>query len=235
MKNGHLLLGIFKTIGLALTLGASMSACSETTWKEEVLLHDGNKIIVTRSQIREGRHEIGQGAPIKEHTITFTPTGSAKAITWKSEFSMDIGHSNFTLLALDIANNTFYVVTKPTGCLAYNKWGRPNPPYVFFKYVDSHWKQILLAEFPAEITKPNVVISTYGHGDVERAIKSGFVSIANVKELNSGYTQEELKSILRTAVKPVGPEGCPEMVYYKGAWVSPGDSIGKRMMDSKSK
>lgn len=215
-----------------------MSACSTTSWKEEVLLHDGSKIIVDRSQIREGRHEIGQGPPIKEHTITFTPPESKKPISWKSEFSADIGESNFGLLALGILNAVPYIATKTTGCLAYNKWGRPNPPYIFFKYIDQQWKQISLAEFPVEIKRPNVVINTYGHGDVDRAVRSGFISADTIKELNSGFKQEELKTILREAVK-VG-EGastvnCEEMVFYKGAWVGPGDSIGKRMMDSRSK
>lgn len=212
MNYAHSLLRIFKTSGLVLTLGVSLTACSETTWKEEVLLHDGSKIVVTRSQIREGRHEIGQGAPIKEHSITFIPTESTKPITWKDDFSADVGHASLALLAVEITNGTPYIVTKPTNCAAYNKWSRPNPPYVFFKYVDSQWKQISLTEFPAEITKPNVVISTYGHGDVDRAIKSGFVSAANVEELNSGYKQAELKTILRT---PMSNEWCRQPTSFK--------------------
>lgn len=50
------LLGVFKAIGLALTLtlGVAMSACAGflggDSWQEEVLLHDGQKIIVERSQ-----------------------------------------------------------------------------------------------------------------------------------------------------------------------------------------
>jgi len=207
-------------LGLILMVGVSMSACSTTSWKEEVLLHDGSKIIVERSQIREGRHEIGQGPPIKEQSNTFTPPGSNKPITWKSEFSADIGHANFYLLALDILNGTPYIVTNPAGCLAYNKWGRPNPPYIFFKYVNQQWKQIPLAEFPVEIKQLNVVLDTYGHGDVEREVKSGFISADSVKKLNSDFKQEEFKTILREPVKRVGPEGCAKMVPYgKGGWL----------------
>ena len=207
---------------LALMMGVTMSACSSsTTWKEEVILHDGSRIIVERSQSRGGRHEIGQGAPIKEHSVTFTPVGLNKPITWKSEFTVDIGHSNFTLLALDVVNNTVYIVAYPTGCLAFNKWGRPNPPYLFFKYIDEKWKQISLAEFPAEIKQPNVVLDTYGHGDVEREIKSGFISADSVKKFNSSLTQEELKSIVRTPLKSVATD-CGVMVRIEGGWASPG-------------
>lgn len=213
-------------LGLLLMMGVSMSACGSgtETWKEEVLLHDGSKIIVKRSQTFGGRHEFGQSPPIKEHSVTFTPAGSNKPITWKSEFSKDIGHANFGLLALDIVNGVAYVVARPTGCLSYNKWGRPSPPYVFFKYVDEQWKQIALAELPAEIKQSNVVIDTYGHYGINQAVKSGFIAADSVKELNSTLTQEELKSIVRVPIKKVS-EACRVMVRIEGTeggWVSPG-------------
>ena len=120
-------------LGLLMMLGVSMSACSKS-WKEEVQLHDGSKIIVKRSLSYGGRGEIGQGAPIKEQEITFTVPKSNKTFTFKSEYSEDVGRANFYLLALHILDGTPYLVTEPNGCLAYNKWGRPNPPYVIFKH-----------------------------------------------------------------------------------------------------
>src|SRR4030067_931887 len=91
------LLRVFKTIGLVLILWVSMSAYAGflglggDSWKEEVLLHDGSKIIVKRSQSYGGRHEIGQPSPIKEHTISFTLPNSHKAITWTSAYGEDLG------------------------------------------------------------------------------------------------------------------------------------------------
>lgn len=134
MKNKKRLFTMLKVVALALTLGVSMSACSsETSWKEEVLLHDGSKIIATRSQSRGGRGEIGQ-SPIKEQAITFKMPSSNKSITWKDKYSEDVGHSNFDLLALHILNGTPYITTSPYGPSAYKKWGSPNPPYIFFKH-----------------------------------------------------------------------------------------------------
>ena len=49
------------------------------------------------------------------------------------------------------------------GCHAYNKWGRPNPPYGFFKYDGKAWQRIPLEEFPAEIKEANMVNSTQKH------------------------------------------------------------------------
>lgn len=237
MRNGRS--SAFKVIGLILMVGVSMNACSSNsmTWKEEVLLHDGGKIIVERSQIREGRHEIGQGPPIKERTITFTPPGSNKPITWKDEFSEDIGHGNFTLLALHILNGAPYVVTTPDLCLSYNKWGRPNPPYVIFKYDGKTWRRIQLSEFPAVFKNINLVIDTYEEGEVkERERKSGFVSADDVKELNRELKQPEYKTILREPLKP-GSVGvsCEELIKYKGYWIMPNDPVARSIVDRKTK
>jgi hypothetical protein len=57
---------VFGTISTILNLGVSLNAeaglfgFGGTSWKEEVLLHDGSKVIVDRSAERGGRHEIGQ-------------------------------------------------------------------------------------------------------------------------------------------------------------------------------
>jgi hypothetical protein len=228
-------LGSMTKIGLLLMMGATMSACASTSWKEEVLLHDGSKIIVERSQTYGGRHEIGQPSPIKEHTITFAMPRTNKTITWVSEYGEDLGRTNFNLLAVHILNDTPYLVASPNLCLSYNKWGRPNPPYVFFKYDGSAWQRIQLSEFPIEFKTINVMISTYGYGDADRAVTSGFISAESVKKLNSDAKQEEFKAIVRTSIKHEGPEGCPEMIYYKGGWISPEGSFGRKFMDSISK
>ena len=123
-----------------------MSACSNSTsWKEEVLWHDGKKIIVGRTTTRdsEGRREIGQHAPIIEQTLTFTPPGASQSITWKSDFGQTF-QDNLDLLAIDIVDSKPYVVAYPGFCHAYNKWGRPNPPYVVFTRV----RQFKALNFP---------------------------------------------------------------------------------------
>lgn len=202
------------------------------SWKEEALLHDGSKIIVERSQTRGGRGEVGQ-SPIKEHSIIFTLPGSHKVITWKDEYSEDVGHSNFDLLALHILNGAPYIAVSTYGCLAYNKWGRPNPPYVFFKFNGNTWQRIPLSEFPREFKKINLVINASAHE--KKLVKQGLATAQMVRELNKSLKQKEFKSIIR---EPLEPEsgGCPKLVFYKGAWVGPSaNSIGRWMMDRKNK
>ena len=226
MSNGHLLLKAFGTISLILTLGVSMSADAGlfgfggTSWKEEVLLHDGQIIIVKRSQSYGGRHEIGQSQPIKEQDITFTVPNTNKTLTFMSEYGEDIGRANFKLLALHILNETPYLVVEPNLCLSYNKWGRPNPPYVFFKHDGKAWQRIPLSEFPAEFKEINLVVNSKGE---ERIITTQpIVTVELVKKLNGELTQPEYKTILREVLPNAGRE-CGEMVYDgKGGWIGMG-------------
>ena len=202
---------------LMLMLGVSMSADAGflglvgDSWKEEVLLHDGSKIVVKRSQsyFFSG---VERWLRVKEHAITFTLPGSHKTITWTSEYGEDIRTTNFNLLALHILKGAPYIVASPHLCLSYNKWGLPNPPYVFFKYDGKAWQRIQLSEFPAEFSEVNLLIETTGSNDPERAIKTGFVSADSVRDINSSLKQLEFKTILR---ETLSKERCPQ--YSSGS------------------
>ena len=212
MRTHHGMLKRVAKFGLLLMVGVSMGAeagllgLSGDSWKEEALQHDGSKIVVERSQsyffqALEGWQRV------KEHSITFTPPGSNKSITWISEYGEDIRSTNFNLVALHVLKGTPYIVASPNLCLSYNKWGRPNPPYVIFKHDGKTWQRIPLSEFPAEANEINLLISTAGNNDNEGAIKTGFISADGVKSLNGSLTQPEFKTILREALPR---EHCPQ-------------------------
>jgi len=201
--------GMLKSVGkffLAFISVASMSACSkEVSWKEEVLLHDGSKIIVERSVERGGRHEIGQRPPYKEQSLNFTVPGTSQTIRWEDHYSEDLGMANFLPKALDMRDGVVYLVASPMGCLSYNKWGRPNPPYVIFKFAAKEWKRIPLQELPPEIKAFNLIGSA---PDIE-VEKSGkrFMSAEMIRALNADYKQPEYRTILREALPK---ERCPQ-------------------------
>lgn len=118
--NTVLLKTITKAI-LALTLGASMNANAGlfgfggTSWQEEVLLHDGSKIIVKRTVDRGGRHEIGQEPPIKEQSLSFKLPGTNENVVWEDKFTEDVGGANFLPKLLDIHNGAVFLVAHPMG------------------------------------------------------------------------------------------------------------------------
>nr|WP_321467023.1 hypothetical protein [uncultured Desulfobulbus sp.] len=219
-------------VSVLLLLGATVYAFAflgigdSATWQEEVLLHDGSKIIAKRSLNYGGRHEIGQSSPIREQNIKFDLPDSGKTINWTSEYSEDIERANFNLLAVHILNNIPYIVAEPNLCLSYNKWGRPNPPYVIFRYNENSWQRISIEEFPAEFKTINVALAPKTHE--KKLTGQGLVSAEMVKQLNSDLKQPYLKSILRTPLEP-GAMGisCEVLIEYKCkgghiGWGSPG-------------
>lgn len=86
MKTQYALSDVLRVAGPMLLLGFSMSANAGlfgfggTSWKEEVLLHDGRKIVVERWVKREGRHEIGQPPAYQDQTLFFVLPATGKTV-----------------------------------------------------------------------------------------------------------------------------------------------------------
>lgn len=211
MKANHSWLRQMAKLGFLLMMGAIMSAeagflwVGGDSWKEEALQPDGAKIIVERSVARKGRHEIGQRPAIGNQSLTFTMPGTGREVKWEDAYSEDVGGGNFSPMLLGVLKDKAYVLASPTGCLSYNKWGRPNPPYVVFRYEGKEWKRIALADLPAEFKLPNLIISS-PDDEVE---KSGtrVITAEMVGRMNQGFGQAEYKSILREVLVT---ERCPQ-------------------------
>ncbi|MDD5385116.1 MAG: hypothetical protein PHG89_09595 [Gallionella sp.] len=241
MRTPQLWLKQITKLGLILMMGVSMNADAGLfgfggkSWKEEVLLHDGSKIIVERVQKLGGRPTLeSRERAILDETITFSLPGSNQKISWAMSFRDDVPEPNgVNVVLLGIVNNVPYIAGYPAGCIAYNKWKRPNPPQILFKFDGDQWKRVTLAEFPLQLVQANVIVG----GPPAEGIKH-FYTVEQVNEENHDIDTPEYRTILRVPVKrgAVGSSvNCEELVYYKGAWVGPGDSIGKRMMDSRTK
>lgn len=210
---------ILKAIAMASTLSIALSACSQTSWKEEALQPDGKKIIVERSMDRGGRSEVGQAPPVRTESLSFTKPNSSERITWTSTFSQDIGFADFMPLNVSVVANTAYVVTWPIGCLAYNKWGRPNPPYIVFKHMGTAWQQIPLEELPLSIRTPNIIL---GSSDIKaKEVGTRAISADQVREVNSTLEQAEFKSILREKINYL-LDCIPMVTNGNGLWLATG-------------
>ncbi len=237
-------IGFLTTLIAMATLGASMNAfgflgLGGTSWKEEVLLHDGGKIVVKRSQTYGGRHEIGQSPPVKEHTIRFELPGTGKKIEWTSEYGEDLGRTSFNLLALHVLAGTPYLVAEPNLCLSYNKYGRPNPPYVIFKHDGTAWQRLKISELPLEFKTINLIVNNGREEDIAKAAeKLGYVPATDVAKINSSLTQAQYSSIVREALPAERIiEMCGDMVLYRGHWIMRDSEPAKwridRLLDQK--
>jgi hypothetical protein len=213
------------TLGLVMGLSACMGVAGAAgtggdSWQEEVLLHDGQKMVVERSQTYGGRHEVGQSVPAKEHTIRFKLPNSSNAVTWTSEYGEGLGRTNFNLLALHIKQGTPYLIVEPNLCLSYNKWGRPNPPYLIFKWEASTWSQINMAELPPEFNTINLIVNNSRIEEIQKSSQAtGYVPAEYVKVMNGRLPQPEYRSILREPIAN-GNSSCRlEFTNGKGRWL----------------
>jgi hypothetical protein len=214
VKTGIGLIALLVFIAIVLT---SINACeyfgigNTMSWKEEVLLHDGSKIVIKRLVNLGGKRTLeSREQRDLDETVTFTLPGSNKEVTWKTDFRDERPEPNsLNLLVFDIVNATPYIAAYPAGCIAYNKWQRPNPPYIFFKYDGSNWKRIYLEEFPAEISKVNVIV-----GRPPAELQKSFYTVEQVKEENRNISSAEYKTVIRTPIKI----WCEELIYDGKMW-----------------
>lgn len=165
---------------------------------------DGTKIVVERTVSRKGRHEIGQRPAIGDQILEFKMPGTGQHLKWEDNYSEDVGNGNFSPMLLGVLSGKAYMVASPKGCLSYNKWGRPNPPYVVFRHEGTEWKRIGIAELPTEFRLPNLIISSPD----DQVQKSGlrFLRAEHVGQMNQGFAPPEFKAILR---EPLATERCP--------------------------
>jgi hypothetical protein len=212
LNEGRWLAKALNTVGLIviLILGINMNAQAQLfgiggktkSWKEEVLLHDGQIIIAERFYNLGGYSTIDstERAAV-DQTVTFSLPGTNKKIVWKTNYNAtDIKVDNLGLILFDVVNDTPYIATYPVGCFAFEKWKRPNPPYVLFKYESNQWKQISLSELPIPLNKANVVV-----GLPATVLLKPFYSVAQVNEKNRNVVPR-YKAVLR---EPLMRELCP--------------------------
>ena len=128
-----------KTIGLALILGVSFTACGAGSikWKEEVQLSDGKIIIVERETIYErGGDEWASnrgGSKANEERIQFAdPNDSKKLIEWQSVKKDRKNYPEIPIVfdTKSFQPNVFTALTTSTTCVVYSKYVYKNGAWV---------------------------------------------------------------------------------------------------------
>jgi hypothetical protein len=216
-------------LGAILAMGASMNANAgwfgmggdTMNWKEEVLLHDGQIVVAERFYHLGGYPAIeSQERAALDVTVSFNLPGTNIKIVWKNDFRDSEPEPNsLNLIRLDVVKGVPYVATYPAGCIAYNKWGRPNPPQVLFKYEGEQWKRITVAELPTELVNANANVIV---GRPAAKLLKSFYTVADVNKENHDIHAAEYKTILQEPVRGAG-ESCGEMVRTSnGSWIGIG-------------
>lgn len=233
-----------RTVGvvvLSMSLGVSMNVFAglfgfggdTMSWKEEVLLYDGQVVIAERLYRLGGYPTIeSRERAVIDETVTFTLPITNKKVVWKMDFRDSKPEANsLNLILFDVVKGVPYIATYPAGCIAYNKWKRPNPPQILFKYEDEQWRRIEVPEFPVEVSKANVIV-----GRPASKLLQAFYTVEQVNKKNSEIKTPEYREVLRDLVKKgsVGSAlNCIELVLYRGSWIMPNDKVMRKIIDQK--
>lgn len=166
---------------LLLALGMPFAAGAGPTWKEEVEMFDGSRVVVERQVIldhplNQEFSDVSQGPLAKGNVLRAPLPSGGLTSAWEV-----IG---LNPQAIGRVGGAWYLSATPIRCDGYDKWGRPVPPYVFFKYVGDAWQRIGVEQFPVEITKRNLTYA--GSGSHRSSIAGGYISVERAKLLNPG-------------------------------------------------
>lgn len=185
-----------------LVLALPLAGCAAgPTWKEEVVMFDGSKVVVERQQTlgnpldRELSEVSLSRPPVTGNLLRVPLAGGGWSPQWDG--------SGLNPLALGRVGGDYYLAAMPKLCDNYDKWGRPVPPYVFFRFDGKAWQRIDVEAFPKEITKLNLSIA--GTDDHRAAVASGYVAAERLPMLNYRLP-DYVNNIYRSGTK--GVEDC---------------------------
>jgi|WetSurMetagenome_2_1015567.scaffolds.fasta_scaffold206490_1 hypothetical protein len=149
-----LVLGTILGLAVLGVVGALVySATSNTlTWREEVALHDGGIVVVSRTTVLLPSPMLGERVDGKRQ-LTFTHPTTGKVVNWEN--AGEIGSRVYPML-LDVDGERAFLVTIAQAGTDYNNFGCPSPPYIVYRHDGTAWTRVPLSELPVRFRKANV-------------------------------------------------------------------------------
>lgn len=199
-----------KRTSLVLTVGGVvaalvlMRACTRDriTWKEEVTLHDGKVLIVTRAMtMNSGRFEPGAYMlGERQYRLEFMAPNGEKVV-WSNK-------GDLRPMILDFSEGKPYMAAQPAMITDYKTYDCPHPPYVFLVF-DGDWRRIPFEQFPYPRSEMNLSPSTSRRAQLARHGELGKQTVTFlVRALD-----EDTRHINTKRYSPSGP--CPEVNIIK--------------------
>ncbi len=129
---------IFRLTAIVLGSLVMMGCDVSRRWKEEVKLADGSIIVVKRRMVRERFGEIGHHGRVLKQEIEYDKPGGA--VHWVGDIDPAI---------FDFVKGSAYVVAFPKVYEECERYGFPNPPFVFFVESGGKWQRIYAKDVPS--------------------------------------------------------------------------------------
>lgn len=167
---------------LVLSACVGIGAGGSRSWKEQVILPNGQELIVERSHTLGNRFDRELSAinapPGATDYVVTVPLPDGRKVSWEAK------HKDLIPMAVAVGSGSAYVLASPS-CATFQKLGSPEPPFILFKYEGTRWIRTTIDEFPEGITEANLLIATDGLRAVNEFDK-GVVTAKAVKRLNEG-------------------------------------------------
>ena len=125
------------------------------TWREEVALHDGGIVVVSRTAVLLPSPMLGERVDGKRQ-LTFTHPNTGKVVTWEN--AGELGSRVYPML-LDVDGERAFLVTIAQSSSEYNSFGCPTSPYMVYRHDGTAWTRVPLAELPARFRRANMLKS----------------------------------------------------------------------------
>ena len=175
-------------IALIISSCAGISGGGNQEWTEQVILPNGQELIVGRSHTlgsRFDRELSAVDAPLGATSYAvLLPGWNGRTVRWEGE------HKDFVPIAVAVNQGIAYVVAIPS-CRTYLRMGRPSPPFLVFKHSGVSWETTTIAQFPFEIPEANLLIGTDSQR-IENANDNGLISAKAIRRLNEGNAMRHI-------------------------------------------
>jgi len=122
------------------------------TWQEEVKLNDGRVIVVTQKRRCESAYTGAEMAPCisRETWLTIKlPEFGDKEIVWNEKLKP---------MVVNVHQGQLYVVGRPPTGREFDLYGKPQPPYIAYRWKEGIWERMPLVEIPEAIYDANMII-----------------------------------------------------------------------------
>lgn len=131
------------TLGLMLAAVPLVGGCSDNTitWTEDVKLLDGRVITVTQ------KNRVEEDVSREFWLIFKLAEFDDKEIVW---------HESLMPLVLNVYQGSLYVISNPFTEREFRQYGKPNPPYLGYRYEAGQWQRIPFNEIPEAIYDTNM-------------------------------------------------------------------------------
>jgi hypothetical protein len=137
----------------------SLSGCGvpeHEQWTEQVTLHDGRQVTVTRGAWQQWLFDGASGQAWRyRYSIKVPNPNSGQVVRWAGRWSEKP-------IIVEFDQRYAYVVLLPEKCdVDMTRYGNPNPPYVVMRRADGwfqRWKPIRLGDYPASLRSTNLML-----------------------------------------------------------------------------